>query len=549
MSKSLGVYVENNLIKYAKVSKEHDNIKVEAYGVRTFENLTTEIKKIIEETYSFNTPISINVSNEQYLYFDIFALLSKKDIQRTTETEFDAYCEEKNYNKNAFEMRYALVQKLDDKDKIKAIDIIVNKIELNRQIQPFESYKLSKVLPLPMAIADIAELDKKENAIIVNMEESTTITTVIDQKIYDIKTLEFGSKEVLEKINKVENSYAKAYEICKNTTIYTAEIESTEDEQPYLQYIIPAIYNVREKVQEIIMESSTKFDKIYLTGTLASVNNIDLYFQEVLRSGECQILKPKFIAESSTQVNIKDYIEVNSAIALAMDDLAEGNQALNFKKTTLTEKLSQMVKIDTGKAPKEEKKKNGNKKPLFGGKLNLKFDLNVKGKLDYTEIWLMRTTIALVLVMVIFGTFSKILSNQMLEKGKQIEGLKVSQNSEIQKITTEKEALESKTTKYKALIKRLEEENDRISEIASRKNSIPNLLSQIMYIIPESVQVTSIDNTLNRKMVINAQASEYEELGYFIAKIRTKKILTNVISSEGSKNGETITVKIEGDLP
>ena len=90
MSKSLGIYIENNLIKYAKVSKEHDNIKVEAYGVRAFENLNTEIKKIIEETYSFNTPISVNVSNEKYLYFDIFALLSKKDIQRTTETEFDA---------------------------------------------------------------------------------------------------------------------------------------------------------------------------------------------------------------------------------------------------------------------------------------------------------------------------------------------------------------------------------------------------------------------------------------------------------------------------
>ena len=80
MSKSLGIYIENNLIKYAKVSKEHDNIKVESYGVRIFENVSAEIKKIVEETYSFNIPISINLANEKYLYFDVFGMLNKKDI-------------------------------------------------------------------------------------------------------------------------------------------------------------------------------------------------------------------------------------------------------------------------------------------------------------------------------------------------------------------------------------------------------------------------------------------------------------------------------------
>lgn len=546
MSKSLGIYIENNLIKYAKVSKDHDNIKVEAYGVRTFENLTTEIKKVIEETYSFNTPISVNLSNEKYLYFDIFALLSKKDIQRSTDTEFETYCEEKNYNSNAFETRYALVQNIDDKDKIKAIDIIVNKIELNRQIQPFESYKLSQVLPLPMAIADIAEIDKKENVLIVNMEETATITTVIDQKIYDVKTLDIGSKEVLEKINKIENSYAKAYEICKNTTIYTADVESSTEEQQYLEYVIPVIYNIREQIQEFILNSSTKFEKIYLTGTLAQVNNIDLYFQEALRSEECKILRPKFIAENSTQINIKDYIEVNSAIALAVNDLGEGNQALNFKKTSVGEKISQMMKIDTGKNPKEGK--SGNKSKLLG-KLNLEWNFKIGGKLDYTEVWLVRAVAAIILITTIFLVFSKVLSIQMIEKEKQIDGLKVSQNAEISEINTQKSSLESKTTKYKSLIKRLEEENDRISEIAARKNSIPNLLNQIMYVIPETVQLTAIDNTMNKHIVIKAQSAEYDQLGIFIGVLRNKKILTDVVSSSGTKSGETITVTIEGDLP
>ena len=32
MSNCLGLYIEENLIKYAKVSKDHDNLKVESFG-------------------------------------------------------------------------------------------------------------------------------------------------------------------------------------------------------------------------------------------------------------------------------------------------------------------------------------------------------------------------------------------------------------------------------------------------------------------------------------------------------------------------------------
>lgn len=547
MSKSLGIYIENNLIKYVKVSKEHDNIKVESYGVRVFENINAEIKKIVEETYSFNIPISINLANEKYLYFDVFGMLNKKDIKRMIETEFETYCEEKNYNKNAFETRYALVPNIDDKEKIRTIEIVANKIELNRQMQPFDGYKLSKVLPLPMVIADVADIEKKENALILNMEETATLTTVIDSKIYDIKSFEVGSKEVLEKINTIENSYAKAYEICKNTTIYTAEMENIGEDQPYLQYIIPTIFEIRQKLQETILENTTKFDKVYLTGTLATVNNIDLYFQEVLQDVECKILKPKFISETATQVNIKDYIEVNSAIALAINDLGDKVQDLSFKKTSLNDKLSKMLKVEKGERTSETKKDNFFTKLM--GKLNISLDTNMKGQLDYTETWLVRIMVSLVLIMIIFVSFSKILSNQMLNKEREIEGLTATQNQEIAKVKQTSQSLESKTTKYKSLIKRLDELNDKMSDIAARKNSIPNLLNQLMYNIPEAVQLTAIDNTTNKHIVIKAQSADYQQLGYFVGRIKTKKILKDVISSSGVKSGETISVTIEGDLP
>ena len=41
----LGLYVEENLIKYAKVSKDHDNIKVEAFGIKFYEKIGERIAK------------------------------------------------------------------------------------------------------------------------------------------------------------------------------------------------------------------------------------------------------------------------------------------------------------------------------------------------------------------------------------------------------------------------------------------------------------------------------------------------------------------------
>ena len=77
MPNCLGVYAEKNLIKYAKVSKERDQIKVETFGVKFYDNLDQVIKQIVEETYSYKIPISINLSEEMYNYFEVFALLNK----------------------------------------------------------------------------------------------------------------------------------------------------------------------------------------------------------------------------------------------------------------------------------------------------------------------------------------------------------------------------------------------------------------------------------------------------------------------------------------
>ena len=539
MSNCLGLYIEENLIKYAKVSKEHDNLKVESFGVKFYEKLGPAIDQIIEETYSQKTPISINLSEEMYNYFDMFALLSKNDLQKAIKTEFDSFCADKGYNPNVFESRYAVVDYPNDKEKIKVIHIAENKIEMNKHSQFFENYRLMNISPISMSISNLLNTEKKQNALIVNIENETTITTIIDNKIYSIDKIEQGSGEFLSKINLKENSYSKAYEICKNTTIYTSEGRELQEEQSsYLEDIIPTLYNIAGEIRKIMNTNTEKINKIYITGTASLINNVDLYFQEYLDDTNCEILRPYFV-EGTREITIKDYIEVNSAISLALMGLDEGISGMNFKKATFADKIPSWLKIEVN--PDRTKKE----RKYLGGLLT--WDLGQK--LDKTEIGLIRIASSLLILVIIYSCFSVLLSNQINEKEDEANESITSTNEQIQLANNDNEKIKSKTNEYTTMIRNLQEANDRISDRNRTRNAIPNLLNQIMSIIPASVQLTSIENTTDAHIEINAQSDKYEQLGYLVAKMKNDVILTNVISTAGQKDNNVVTVKIEGDLP
>ena len=223
MSDCLGLYIEDNLIKYAKLSKDKNEKKVESFGIKFYDNLGKAVEQVIQETYSQKTPISINLSEEIYNYYDMFSLLTKQDLQKAIKTEFESYCADKGYNPNAFETRFAICDSSLDKDKIKIIHIAENKIELENRTKQIDGYKLSNISPISMSIPNLLYNQEEKNYIIVNIENVTTITTILNNKVYDVEKFEEGSKDILSKINLKENSYSKAYEICKNTTIYTSE--------------------------------------------------------------------------------------------------------------------------------------------------------------------------------------------------------------------------------------------------------------------------------------------------------------------------------------
>ena len=546
MASCLGLYVEQNLIKYAKVSKDRDTIKIESFGIKFYDRLGEAIRQIISDTISFKTPISINLSDETYNYFYMFSLLNKNDLKKAIATEFESICVDKNINKNAFETRYALANSIEDKEKIKVIHVSINKNSLNTLEQQLGEYTASTISPIGTSIANVASLKEKENVVIINMEEKTTVTTIVDQKIYSVETIEEGSKNVLDSINIKENSYSKAYEICKNSTIYTMEGKELQDEEnEYLDYIMPTLYKIASKVKETLANKTIKIDKIYITGTLSVINNVDLYFQEFFNTEKCEVMKPYFLRDN-IKINIKDYIEVNSAIGLALQGLGYGLRDMNFKKKTWKDDLN----LSFSKSDSVEKK---NITTILGKEIDLSkiFSLNLHQKLDNIERWMLRIAGGIFALTIIYSAFSMFLNYSIQSKNEEVADVRQHTQAQINAVNSDIDKVNQKTNQYEQLSDNLKNISEEAAENSRNKKSIPNLLSQIMFSIPQGVQVTSIENTNSRHIVINAQSEKYEQLGIFKAILKTQGILApdTVVSSSGTKSDNLVQIVIEGDLP
>ena len=526
MPSCLGLYIENNLIKYAKVSKEKETRKIEAFGVKFCERIEDGIKQVIEETYSYKIPICINVSEENYNYFKMFALLKKTDLDKAIKTEFESYCTDKGYNANVFEGRYAVTENLEESEQLKVIYISNNKIELNKRMQLLDQYRLTGIYPLPIAIANLVYTNPKENAIIVNIEEKTTITTIINQKIYDVKKLDEGSEDFLSKINLKENSYSKAYEVCKETTIYTAEgRELTEEQTGYLEDIMPTLYAIVGQVQKTINESMEKIQNVYITGTAALINNIDLYFQEYLEGTKCEILRPNFVAKT-LDINIKDYIEVNSAVAIALMGLGEGVEGMNFKKNTIKDQLKGALTIDVGGKKGETKS---------SGKLGKIFQNDLKQPLDTIEKNLLNAVVGLIILFIVYSGFSMMIKKEIDKKADEATKSVQNTNQQISSIEQDSSNIKQQKQIYTDYIEELTKTSQLVEERNKVKGAIPNLLNQLMNVIPTSVQIKSITDTGSGKIEILVQSPKYEQIAFFIGSIKTDVILTDVISTSGQK--------------
>lgn len=541
MASSLGIFIEKDIIKYAKLNQEKDSIKVESFSVEFYEkgNVGTAVKKILTETNGAKCSVNVNVSSELYNYFETFSMLSKKDMKDSIDIEFDLLCGEKGYNRKSLDTRYILTTSKENADKYKVLHIAVNKNDVNKRVKEFAPVKLASMTPISTSITNLIDGDEIDNAIIVNIENETQITTVIEGQIYRTDIISDGMGKILNKINEVESSTKKSYEVCKNITVYSQGQGGTLEGNEYIDEITPILDNIINEVKEIIDSSFVNIKKVYITGSGTIINNVDLYFQEYISNCACEVLKPYFVQAGSIKIPVKEYIEVNSAIALALNGLGNLNKELNFltKQTPQVDDLKSLIKS-----------KLGGKKSSTGG-MNVDEEMPV---ISTSEKLLIRICVLVGVAFVGYALCSNYTVKKIEEKRNDIIATTAKTDIQLALMTADKEKIDTTTSAYSIMLENLKKLSDDVNSADERiieKDAIPNLLNKVMFIMPQRAKINSIENTEGKHIVMEIESREYEQLGYFMAAIKTDEILVNVRSTSGVKEGAVIKVVIEGDLP
>ena len=441
-------------------------------------------------------------------------------------------------------MRYIESENFDDKDKTRIIYSYCNKSSIVTKAQLVGGNKLEGIYPLPISIVNLSKFKNVRNTAIINIEDRTTVTTVVNGKIQKINLIDLGMKEILDQINIKENSFQKSYNICKNSTIYTVGSQNLQtEENDYMDDIMPTLYSIIEKVKDVFMENNIQIDNIYLTGLATAVNNLDLYFQENFPDKSCEILAPYFAKKSNLKLNVRDYIEVNSAIALALQGLNSEIKGINFKKQNGMESISKAFSIEIGKGKKGDK-------PEQEGK-SIRNNEKVSKTLDIVEKNATRLAIALFILLIIYVIAEKSILGSIHRKKLQIDDVITDTDKKIAAVQKDTNLITSRSNEYKSLIDKINQANQKLTQSYARKNAIPNFLTQIMFNMPYNVQLVSIQNAgeQSKQITIVARADKYEQLGYLKATLKNSGILTDISSTSGTKQNGVIEVTITGNLP
>ena len=578
MSVVLGIYIDSKLIKYVKIKKENDDIKILNFNIEFYENLSQALRKIIYDTNSQKTPISINLSEEFYTNFTLKKSANKKEIKRSVQAMVQLICDEKKEDIKDIDYRFIVNKNLETEDDYEILLINAKKENLKTIKSKITPYKIKSITPIGTSIKNLINenenKNKDENYAIVNIEETTKVTSIIDGNVYKVNEIKIGIKDIIKAIDLSENLYQKNYNIYKNMTIYTKGSKKVDDENyEYLESVLPVLYKIVIEVKKIVDDPYINISKIYITGSGANINNLDLYFNEYILNIETEILKPYFLEFASIKTSIKEYLEVTSAMAIALDGLENIDKNLNFYKKAVSN-VKQIESADNvnKKESINDTEENETKEIKENIEKNIEVENNEiileeknsynsyknkekeNSKLTSKEKLLLRICATFIILIVGFLGTSNMSNNILEERKKELAEVNLKVEEEVSKLDKQYEMIEKKTEDYKKMTENLDslinKESVEIKERIVPKDSIPKLLENVRKVIPEKVNIISISNETNSKNIsIEAVSEKYEQLGYFSSILKTENVLLNVKTSSGVKEGENIKVMIEGELP
>lgn len=187
----------------------------------------------------------------------------------------------------------------------------------------------------------------------------------------------------------------------------------------------------------------------------------------------------------------------------------------------------------------------------------IKYNLNQKQmpkKLTIKEKLMLRICMVFVILIISLLSFSNRANAIIKDNEKEIEKVFSDTLNQISIMESDLKLIYEKIDEYESLIKSVKsltqiEQDSQNNRIISRY-SVPNLLNQVMNLIPKEVRIISIINKNDSSQIlIEAESEKYEQLGYFFSTLKNEKVLNNIKSTNGIKTENIIKIIIEGDLP
>ena len=582
MPSCLGICIEKNLIKYAKLTRDKSShlTTLNSFGIKFYDSLADTVKEIIAETQSDNEPICVGLNSEDYTTVDVFSGLSAKDMKSLIATSFNSICEEKDVNPAALDMRYKLVKNTGVQDNYKAICIAANNTELSNLGKVFSNYKMNGILSVGLSAANLfRNKGTGEKMAVINIEDDTKITVFNNGEIVDLITIPIGMDEVFTRLADKYNSYARAYDACKGVNAYADSDLSLDGESKEINdVLLPVLYDLKQRVISALEEYKTVLRNVYITGTGVIINNIDLYFQDAFGNTTCELLVPYFINKDRN--NLKEVLEVNNALAVAAYGIdgvdketdffvnnsylrAEANRNKLKKEISFKDMLANVntwMNETNNKMKRKVKSKNRRASVAFDNEVEQLDQLGGAGETakviedtdeyyDPFEEWLCRIAISTGIAFLAYTGLSHYTGVMLKEKITMAKTRANAVEDELEDIESDIAYITTQSADYKTKTDKLTRILETIRTQEERSFDVPNFLSRLMFSVPAEVKVTSLTVNPDNTVSVSAESGRYAQLGYFVSRLKLEGVLEDVNMRVLNMDSSSIKIIISGVLP
>ena len=579
MASYLGISVGKNLIKYAKISKEKNSeeIRIEAYGVKFYDILMQTVTEIIQETKSANAEISVCLTSDFYFPVDCSKDMSKKEISEFLLVQFDDACQKRGLNAGNYDVCFITGEDVANPDAERFICVGASKVELKNLWGALSNSKFKSITGVgPTIINLLPNNGIDQDCLVVNIEDETKITLVKNGQINELIQVPVGMDEVISRLADKYNSYSRAYEACKGVDAYAdSTFKFTEEEESIREALMPTLYDLKQRIIQEIDPYHAEYTNVYIAGTGVIVNNIDLYLSDAFPGKKVELLLPYFVDRDRN--NVKEIQEVNSALSASIcaaygvskeEDFLHSGSTLKSEvtkkkfspKTILATLQEKFEEINGSKGIKSKKGKKKNIEidgdvgaytdidEMMGGSSSFEEETSGGYSTDATSEWLIRVAVSLVFAWVLYTTAAWYIQAQLDKKLDLVDANSRRTDMAILQVENDRKAIERQANEYDTKKEHLQRVIDLTRLKRERSYDVPNFMSQLMFIIPVDVKVTSISIGTNDAVILEAESGRYAQLGYFVSRLKIAGILKDV-DMKVVDMSSNIKIQVNGVLP